>query len=217
MHMGKGQPSRLAGVPGTGGQQAASPNGQPGSGPLPAPRAALRSVPDPSAAMAAEDQRPPEPDQPRPAGSSSLPRRTKQPDRPGIPHRPRPADRPLLPDRLILPGQPVMANPPPPPPPPAPPKPPQPSWPSVLVTTVRLWLRRRLRILWPATAGWRVVMVIALVAVVFAAGAVTVRLVAGRSQAGPSGASPSGAGPSGAVRLGGGGPALAAAAAQQRL
>jgi hypothetical protein len=49
----------------------------------------------------------------------------------------------------------------------------------VLVTTVRLWLRRRLgwlRRLWPARARWRVVIAVALVAAVFVAGAATVVL-----------------------------------------
>jgi hypothetical protein len=52
---------------------------------------------------------------------------------------------------------------------------PPPSWPSVLATTVRLWARRRLRVLWPARTGWRVVVVVlVLLAVIFLAGAVTV-------------------------------------------
>ena len=49
----------------------------------------------------------------------------------------------------------------------------------MLVTTVRLWLRRRLawtRRLWPARARWRAVIAAALVAAVFAAGAATVIL-----------------------------------------
>jgi hypothetical protein len=45
-----------------------------------------------------------------------------------------------------------------------------------LATTVRLWAQRRLGRWWPAQARWRVVVVAALVAVVFAAGAVTVAL-----------------------------------------
>jgi hypothetical protein len=56
---------------------------------------------------------------------------------------------------------------------------PVPSWPAVLATTVRLWSQRRLgwmRRLWPARAGWRVTIVVALVSVVFVAGAATVVL-----------------------------------------
>jgi hypothetical protein len=55
----------------------------------------------------------------------------------------------------------------------------EPSWGTVLITTLRLWTRRRLgriRRLWPARARWRVLLVAALVAVVFVAGAATVRL-----------------------------------------
>jgi hypothetical protein len=83
----------------------------------------------------------------------------------------------------------------------------------VLATTVRLWARRRLRVLWPARAGWRLVVVATLVAVIFAAGAVTVRLGAGRAQpgSGQPGASQHGAG-----QPTGGDAALAAAAAQRQ-
>jgi hypothetical protein len=56
----------------------------------------------------------------------------------------------------------------------------------VLATTVRLWVRRRLHVLWPARPIWRVVVVLALVAAIFVAGAVTVRLSASRAQAGSS-------------------------------
>jgi hypothetical protein len=78
----------------------------------------------------------------------------------------------------------------------------------VLATTVRLWARRRLPVLWPARAGWRVVVVATLVAVIFAAGAVTVRLGAGRAQPGSS--------QRGAGQPAGGDAALAAAAAQRQ-
>jgi hypothetical protein len=90
---------------------------------------------------------------------------------------------------------------------------PPPSWPSVLATTVRLWARRRLRVLWPAKTGWQVVVVLALVAVIFAAGAVTVRLSASRAQpgSGQAGASGPGSGQRAAVDS-----ALAAAAAQRQ-
>jgi len=78
----------------------------------------------------------------------------------------------------------------------------------VLVTTVRLWGRRRLsriRRLWPAQPRWRLVLVAALVAVVFVAGAATVKL----SRAGGPGGQSAGQQP--------GAPVLAAAAgARQR-
>jgi hypothetical protein len=83
----------------------------------------------------------------------------------------------------------------------------------VLATTVRLWARRRLRVLWPARAGWRVVVVTVLVAVIFAAGAITVRLIAGRAQ---PGSSQPGASQRGAGQPTGGDAALAAAAAQRQ-
>jgi hypothetical protein len=82
----------------------------------------------------------------------------------------------------------------------------------VLVTTVRLWLRRRLawaRRLWPARAGGRVAIVVALVAVVFAAGAAAVML--SRSGPGQRAGGPHGAGaPTASAAL-----ASAAAARQQ--
>jgi hypothetical protein len=81
----------------------------------------------------------------------------------------------------------------------------------VLATTVRLWLRRRLawlRPLWPARARWRLVIAVALVTLVFAAGAATVVLSRpGRAKQ----AAPPGAGaPTAAAAL-----ASAAAARQQ--
>jgi hypothetical protein len=82
----------------------------------------------------------------------------------------------------------------------------EPSWGTVLITTLRLWTRRRLgriRRLWPARARWRVLLVAALVAVVFVAGAATVRL----SRAG---------GPGGEAGRQAGTPALAAAAAARQ-
>jgi hypothetical protein len=83
----------------------------------------------------------------------------------------------------------------------------------VLATTARLWTGRRLRVLWPAGAGGRVVVVLALTAVIFAAGAVTVRVMAGRGQ---PGATQPGAGQPGAGQPAGAGFALAAAAAQRQ-
>jgi hypothetical protein len=76
----------------------------------------------------------------------------------------------------------------------------------VLITTLRLWTRRRLgriRRLWPERARWRVLLVAALVAVVFVAGAATVRL----SRA---------SGPGGEAGRQAGTPALAAAAAARQ-
>ena len=73
-------------------------------------------------------------------------------------------------------------------------RPPEPSWAAVLATTVRLWTQRRLRWarrLWPARAGWRIVIVAAVVAAIFVAGAATVALSrSGRDQqaAGATGA-----------------------------
>jgi hypothetical protein len=76
----------------------------------------------------------------------------------------------------------------------------------VVVTTVRLWAGRRLgrvRRLWPARARWRVLLVAALVAVVFVAGAATVRLSRGGGLGGEPGQQA-------------GAPALAAAAAARQ-
>jgi hypothetical protein len=82
----------------------------------------------------------------------------------------------------------------------------EPSWGTVLITTVRLWTRRRLgwiRRLWPARARWRVLLVAALVAAVFVAGAATVRLTRA-------------SGPGGETGQHAGTPALAAAAAARQ-
>jgi hypothetical protein len=127
---------------------------------------------------------------PEPAGDSSPPEPSgaepsrAEPSPPPLPpalfhplwwqERPSPAEM----------GRPVGASSPsaepgPPGPSPSDPPPGQPSWATVLVTTVRLWLQRRLawtRRLWPAQARWRVVIAAGLVAVVFAAGAATVAL-----------------------------------------
>jgi hypothetical protein len=78
----------------------------------------------------------------------------------------------------------------------------------VLATTLRLWARRRLRVPWPARAGWRVFLVGTLVAVIFAAGALTVGLSAGRAHPGSS--------QRGAGQPAGSDTALAAAAAQRQ-
>jgi hypothetical protein len=76
----------------------------------------------------------------------------------------------------------------------------EPSWGSVLVTTVQLWVQRRLKRWWPAQARWRVVVVATLLAVIFVAGAATVAL----------------SGAAGPGRRGAGRPALAAAAAARQ-
>jgi hypothetical protein len=118
------------------------------------------------------------------------------------------------PPGVSAPARPGLAPPAPAPdqPPPAPgPDQRPPSWPSVLATTVRLWTRRRIRVLWPARTGGRVAVVLALVAVIFVAGAVTVRLIAGRSQPGSSQPGASQAG-----QPAGGNSALAAAAAERQ-
>jgi hypothetical protein len=84
----------------------------------------------------------------------------------------------------------------------------------VLATTVRLWAQRRLRWarrLWPARTGWRLVIVLALVAAVFVAGVATVALSRSgrdRQDAGQTGGGPSAAGATGPL-------ATAAAARRQ--
>ena len=60
-----------------------------------------------------------------------------------------------------------------------------PPWGTVLVTTVRLWGRRRAW-LWPGRARWRVLVVLVAAAVLFGAGAITIGL-ARSSPAGPAG------------------------------
>jgi hypothetical protein len=130
--------------------------------------------------------------QPEPAGQSSPP---GQPEPPGEPRPPASSSWPPEPSDWS--GEPAPA---------AVPRTPEPSWGTVLITTVRLWTRRRLgriRRLWPARARWRVLLVAALVAVVFVAGAATVRL----SRAG---------GPGGDAGQQARTPALAAAAAARQ-
>jgi hypothetical protein len=83
----------------------------------------------------------------------------------------------------------------------------------VLATTVRLWTQRRLRWarrLWPDRAGWRIVIVAAVVAAVFVAGAATVAL----SRSGRGG--PHAAQPGGASAAAGATGALATAAAARQ-
>jgi hypothetical protein len=46
----------------------------------------------------------------------------------------------------------------------------------VLLTTVRLWAQRRLHLRWPAQARWRVLTVLVVAAVLFAAGAISIAL-----------------------------------------
>ena len=140
---------------------------------------------------------------------------------PGEPGLPAPYVRPLPPELFRplwwqeRPGQ--ASRPPPSPgtsqpepgtpdPPPSGGRPPaEPSWGTVLATTVRLWLRRRLgwaRRSRPGQARWLAVIVAGLVAVILLAGAATVVL---------SGRARPGAGPAGAAQA-----VAAAAAARQR-
>jgi hypothetical protein len=64
------------------------------------------------------------------------------------------------------------------------PTPPPPPWGTVLLTTVRLWAQRRLHLRWPARPRWRVLTVLVLALVLFAAGAVSIALT--RSPASPA-------------------------------
>jgi hypothetical protein len=140
---------------------------------------------------------------------------------PGEPGLPAPHVRPLPPELFRplwwqeRPGQASPPQPSPgtsqpepsqPDPPPSGGRPPaEPAWGTVLATTVRLWLRRRLgwaRRSRPGQARWLAVIVAGLVAVVLLAGAATAVL---------SGRARPGAGPAGAVKA-----VAAAAAARQR-
>lgn len=88
---------------------------------------------------------------------------------------------------------------------------PEASWGTVLATTVRLWLRRRLRRarqLWAARPAWRVAIGVALAAVVFVTGGVVVNCP------GPGRGKPTASRPRGGT--GGGAGALAAAEAARR-
>src|SRR4249920_2156199 len=144
--------------------------------------------------------RPPERPGPAPPVPAELPKRRQDASRPAVPHKrsapptrasppgppkpepPGPSGRPLPPE-LFRPlwwqERSSPAGPARPPEPSGPPRASEPSWGTVLATTVRLWLRCRLawtRRLWPARAGWRTVVVVALVAAVFVAGAATIIL-----------------------------------------
>gem|GEM_PF-843825 len=68
-----------------------------------------------------------------------------------------------------------------------------PSWGTVLVTTVRLWVQRRVHLHWPAQARWRVLTVLVLAVVLFGAGAISIAL-AGAPAGHPRGGTPAGAG-----------------------
>jgi hypothetical protein len=190
-----------------------------GSGPSRPGRPRLPEPPD--------RPRPPEPrDRPPPPVPSKLPKRTPDPSRPSVPSKlpkrsaPPGGTRPPQPSRGTSPpkpsGQPVLPVPSSWPPEPSgwsgepvpdgKPRAAEPSWATVLATTARLWATRRL--LWlrrprPARARWRVVAVAGLVAVVFVAGAATVRLSGGGPGSQAAGGQP-------------GGPALAAAAATRQ-
>ena len=84
----------------------------------------------------------------------------------------------------------------------------QPSWGTVLATTFRLWLRRRMD-----KTRWRVLAGILVAAILFGAGAVTVALTRHTPASGPSGAS-QGSGTTGGVPGGGGGALASVTAAR---
>jgi hypothetical protein len=54
----------------------------------------------------------------------------------------------------------------------------------VLLTTVRLWAQRRQRLRWPAQARWRVLTLLVVAAVLFAAGAISIALTSSPAPAG---------------------------------
>jgi len=195
MQSPKGESSRLGNAPGRDAAHAEPPPDQQVNGLVPGPR------PEPP-----DRPRPREPGPPPPV-PSKLPKRIPDASRPAVPsrryRRPVPAGGPKPAEPSSPPGPPPGQ----PGPPPDRPGAPEPSWGTVLATTVRLSAQRRLgwvRRLWPARARWRVVAVATLVAVVFVAGAATVRL----SGAGGPGGRPAGQQP--------GYPALAAAAAARQ-
>ncbi|MGI8446120.1 MAG: serine/threonine-protein kinase [Streptosporangiaceae bacterium] len=59
-----------------------------------------------------------------------------------------------------------------------------PSWGKVLLTTVQLWAQRRLHLRWPAQARWRVLTLVVVAAVLFAAGAISIALTSSPAPAG---------------------------------
>ena len=67
--------------------------------------------------------------------------------------------------------------------------PPPPSWGKVLLTTVQLWVQRRLHVRWPGQTRWRVLTLLVVAAVLFGAGAITIAVTRspahGRAQPGP--------------------------------
>jgi hypothetical protein len=69
-----------------------------------------------------------------------------------------------------------------------------PPWGTVLVTTVRLWAQRRRHLRWPAQARWRVLSVLVLAAVLFAAGAISIALAGSPAPPARTRASPAGTG-----------------------
>jgi hypothetical protein len=146
-------------------------------------------APEPSSK--AEPGRAQAPQPPRPAQTPKPPS-APMPSPPAAAPKPRQRARPPEPSSTEGPSRRAQA--------PEPSHAPEPSWGIVLATTVQLWSRRWLRRWWPTRARWRVAIVVALVAVVFVAGGVTVTL--------------SGAGQGQRAAAGGG--ALSAAAARQQ-
>jgi hypothetical protein len=61
---------------------------------------------------------------------------------------------------------------------------PPPPWSAVLLTTVRLWAQRRQHLRWPAQGRWRVLTLIVVAAVLFAAGAISIALTSSPAPAG---------------------------------
>ncbi len=61
---------------------------------------------------------------------------------------------------------------------------PPPPWSTVLLTTVRLWAQRRQHLRWPAQARWRVLTLLVVAAVLFAAGAISIALTSSPAPAG---------------------------------
>jgi hypothetical protein len=228
MQSRNGESSRLGNAPGGDAVHADSPHDQQVNGLVPGPRPG-------QSGQSGQPARPEPPDRPRPREPgppppvpSKLPKRTPDASRPSVPsklyRRPGPPGAPKPPEPSSgpdpppgqpgpPPGQPGAAEPVSQPGPVSQPEPvrpaaPEPSWSTVLATTVRLSAQRRLgwvRRLWPAQTRWRVVAVATLVAVVFVAGAATVRLSGGGGQDGRT-----------AARQAGDGALTAAAAARQQ-
>ena len=59
-----------------------------------------------------------------------------------------------------------------------------PAWGKVLLTTVQLWAQRRLHLRWPAQARWRLLTLLAVAALLFGAGAISIALTSSPAPAG---------------------------------